>query len=258
MRRLSALALVFAGVLALSAQTPPKRADHWVATWATAPIARPPAAQIAASQVGSARGAAPSPALAPAAPAVAGAATRPAPRPPFFPNNQTLRQIVRVTLGGDRVRVVLSNVFGTTPLSIGAAHIALRQQDAAVVPGSDRTLTFAGASTATVPANAVLMSDPVALTVPNFADLAVDLYVPGDTSTGTVTVHPSAFKTSYVAGGDKAGSAAATDWTDATTNTSWYFLSRVEVAAPDKTPVVVTLGDSITDGTASMVNGNKR
>ena len=165
---------------------------------------------------------------------------------------------MRVTLGGDRIRVVLSNVFGTTPLQIGAAHVALRQLDAAVVPGSDRTLTFSGSSSSVVPANAVLVSDPVSLTVPNFADVAVDLFVPEDTSTGTVTVHPSAFKTSYVVSGNKAGSAATADWADAAANTSWYFLSRVDVAAPDRTPVVVTMGDSITDGTASTVNGNKR
>ena len=258
--RFCALALVVAAAFSFSAQAQSARSVHWVATWATAPIARVPAAVIAGAP---AVPAPPAATLVPGAPGAPGpgAAARPAPRPPFYPNNQTLRQIVHVTLGGDRVRVALSNVFGTTPLQIGAAHVALRQQDAAVVPGSDRPLTFGGTPTATVPANSVLVSDPVALAIPNFADLAIDLYVPADTSTGTITVHPSAFETNYVASGNHAGEP---DWSNApnapnvTTNTSWYFLSHVEVTAPDRTPVVVTLGDSITDGTASTVNGNKR
>ena len=151
--RVSALVLILVGALALTVHAQPSR-DHWVSTWATAPIARVPAAQIAASQPG--RGGAPAVAPAPTAPAAAsGAPARPAPRPPFYPNNQTLRQIVRVSLGGDRVRVVLSNIFGTTPLQIGAAHVALRDQGSAVVAGSDRALTFAGVATAAVPANGV-------------------------------------------------------------------------------------------------------
>ncbi len=253
--RAGIVALVFA--LSISAGAQSKRPDHWVATWATASVARVPAAQIAA---GAAPIAAP-PAAAATAPGATAApgtpgAARPAPRPPFYPNNQTLRENVHITLGGDRARVVLSNVFGTTPLEIGAAHVALRQQDAAtVVPGSDRPLTFGGTPTATIPANAVLVSDPVALTIPNFADLAIDLFVPGDTSTTTVTVHPSAFETNYVVTGNHAGDA---DWSGATTNTSWYYLSHVEVSAPEHTPVVVTMGDSITDGTASTVNAHKR
>src|SRR5216684_619538 len=203
-RRAGIVAFLF--VLAVSAAAQTRRpADHWVSSWATAPIARPPAAAVAASTAAAPAPAPTAPVAAAPAAAARGGAAPPAPRPPFYPNNQTLRQIVRVTLGGDRVRVVLSNVFGTTPLQIGAAHVALRQHDAAVVPGSDRALTFGGLPTAAVPANAVLVSDPVALAVPNFADLAVDLFVPADTSTGTVTVHPSAFETNYVVSGNHAG-----------------------------------------------------
>jgi lysophospholipase L1-like esterase len=252
-----AAVVVFLAALSVSGAAQTRRsADHWVATWATASIARVPAAQIAA---GTPPIAAPPAAAttAPGTPGTPGApgAARPAPRPPFYPNNQTLREIVHVTLGGDRARIVLSNVYGTTPVQIGAAHVALRQEGSMAVPGSDRPLTFGGAPTAIIPANAVLVSDPVALAIPNFADLAIDVFIPADTSASTVTVHPSAFETSYVVSGNHAGDA---DWSGATTNTSWYFLSHVEVSAPERTPVVVTMGDSITDGTASTVNAHKR
>ena len=101
-------------------------------------------------------------------------------------NDQTLRQIVHTSLGGDRVRVVLSNAFGTSPLAVGAAHVALREKDAAIVVKSDRALTFGGSPSVNIPPGAVVVSDPVALTVPAFADLAIDLYLPGDTAASTV------------------------------------------------------------------------
>ena len=98
------------------------------------------------------------------------------------------------------MRVVLSNAFGSAPLSVGAAHLALREKDAAIAPKSDRVLTFAGSPSTTIPAGAVIVSDPVNLTVPAFADLAIDLYLPGDTasSTSPLTTHAGAQQTSYV------------------------------------------------------------
>jgi lysophospholipase L1-like esterase len=245
--RVAAAALVLAIVVVPgpAGAQPHRTPDHWIATWATAPVARvPPAAP----------GGAPA---APGATAIPGAGAPAAPpRPPFFPNNQTLRQIVHISLGGERLRVVLTNTFGSAPLSIGAARVALRQNGSALVPGSDRLLTFSGGAATSIPAGAVMVSDPVALSVPNFADLAIDLYIPDDTSKTTVTGHAGAFETNYAsAPGNHAGEA---DLPDATTNTSWYFLGRVEVSAPEHTPVVVALGDSITDGTASTVDGNKR
>jgi hypothetical protein len=89
--------------------------------------------------------------------------------------NQTLRQIVHSSIGGSRVRVVLSNAYGTTPLTIGAAHVALRDKDSSIKVESDRPLTFSGKSTITIPANAVIYSDPVNLTIPEMADMAIDL-----------------------------------------------------------------------------------
>ena len=173
----------------------------------------------------------------------------------IVPNNQTLRQIVRTTLGGERVRVTLSNVFSAAPLTIGAAHIAVRAKDAAIAAGTERLLTFSGVATTTIPAGAIIVSDPVALAVPAFADIAIDLYLPNDVEGQAMTVHRAALQTSYLAAGNHAGEA---DWPDAAKITSWYYLQAVEVAAPERTPVVVAVGDSITDGSGSTSDTNNR
>lgn len=181
----------------------------------------------------------------------------PAPAPINF-NDQTLRQIVHTTLGGDRIRVVVSNAFGTSPLAVGAAHVALREKDAAIVAKSDRVMTFAGSPVVNVPAGAVVVSDPVALTVPPLGDVAIDLYLPGDTaaSTSPLTTHNGALQTSYVStSGNHAGAA---DLPVMTTTAAWFFLARVEVAGSGQAGAVVAFGDSITDGTRSTPNTNSR
>ena len=208
--------------------------EHWVGTWATATIGRPPYPQ----------------------PATTATPANPAPqiRVPF-PSNQTLRQIVHASIGGSRVRVVVTNVFGAAPLEIGAAYVALRDKQAALLAGSGQALTFSGQTTATVPAGAVMVSDPAALKVPDFADVAVDLFIGGDTSAQTLTIHRAALQTNYVAAGNKAGAA---DLPDASTVPSWFFLERVEVSTSERTAAVVTLGDSITDGAGSTAETNSR
>jgi lysophospholipase L1-like esterase len=181
----------------------------------------------------------------------------PAPAPINF-NNQTLRQIVHTSLGGDRVRVVLSNAFGTSSLAVGAAHVALREKDAAILAKSDRVLSFGGSPSVNLPPGSAVVSDPVSLTVPASADLSIDMYLPGDTaaSPSPLTTHAGALQTSYVsATGDQTGAA---DMPGAATIAAWFFLARVEVAASDQTGAVVTFGDSITDGTRSTPNTNNR
>jgi lysophospholipase L1-like esterase len=172
--------------------------------------------------------------------------------------NQTLRQIVHVSLGGDRVRVVVSNAFGTLPLEIGAAHVALREKDAAIQPKSDRPLTFSGNTSTMIAAGAVAVSDPVSLAVPAAADLVVDLYLPGDTAatSSPLTTHQGALQQNYIsAEGNHAGEA---DFGGASSTQSWFFLARVEVTAPQNAGAVVAFGDSITDGTRSTANTNSR
>jgi lysophospholipase L1-like esterase len=168
-------------------------------------------------------------------------------------NGQTLRQIVHTSIGGDTVRVRLST-FGASALVVGAAHIALRDTGAAIVPGSDRVLTFSGNPSITIPPGAVVLSDPVDLDVPALGDLAVSLFVPDNT--GPATWHFEALQTSYISPpGDFTGS---TDIPGATTTQAWFWLAGVEVKAPKQTGAIVCLGDSITDGTASTPNTNNR
>ena len=187
---------------------------------------------------------------------------------PLHFNNQTLRQIVRVTIGGARLRVVLSNTFGTVPLTIGAAQVGLRERDAAIVPRSNRILTFSGDAATAVPAGAILVSDPVDLAVPDGAELAIDLYLPGDTaaSGSPLTTHAASWQTNYVSPpGNHAGAVTMPVQTttayrrsDGLAGSTWFFLTRVEVMAPAQAGAIVTLGDSLTDGTASMIDTNNR
>lgn len=169
-------------------------------------------------------------------------------------NNQTLRLIVHTSIGGERVRVRLSNALGTQSVTIGAAHIALQSTDASIVPGTDRALTFSGAPSFTIPPNALVLSDPVEFDVPALTNLAVSIYLPG--ATGPATNHSLGVQTSYVSStGDFTGTTALP--VDHTV-TSWFFLSDVEVKADEDVAAIVTLGDSITDGFASTPSANHR
>jgi lysophospholipase L1-like esterase len=165
-------------------------------------------------------------------------------------NNQTARMIVHTGIGGHRVRVELSNAYGARPLMVGAAHIALRVKDSSINPDSDRPLTFNGMPSCSIPVGAFMISDPVNLDVPSQGDLAVSVYVPGDT--GIATTHSVGLHTTWISKtGDVTGKP---EIADAITTQSWYWLSSVEVMAAGKTASVVTFGDSITDGTRSTPN----
>src|SRR5215813_8706262 len=123
-------------------------------------------------------------------------------------NNHTLRMNPRVSIGGDRVRVRLSNAYGARPLTIGAARIALRDQGPATVRGSDRTLTFGGRDGTVIAAGAVAYSDPVELVVPALADLAVSFHLPGEVLAGFPLTGRYARQTNYITQpGDLAGHA---------------------------------------------------
>jgi len=167
----------------------------------------------------------------------------------------TLRQVVHSSIGGPRVRVRISNAFGTAPLVIGTAHIARAASpaSAAIQPGSDRALTFDGRPGVVIPAGADYWSDPVDLTVPALSDLAVSLYLPQ--APARQTGHPGSRSTSYYLHGDQTGAA---DLPGAKTIEHWYALAGIEVAASPKAGAVVTLGDSITDGHGATTNGNDR
>ena len=169
--------------------------------------------------------------------------------------NQTLRLIVHTSLGGSQVRVRFSNVFGAQPLDIGAAHIALRNSDARIVINSDRSLTFGGRPFIQVPVGALVISDPVDLSVPPLVDLAVSVYLPGVSIANTS--HIVAMQTSFVAQspGDFTG---AIDLPGAAQTYEWDFLSGVDVLNQERTAAIVVIGDSVTDGIGSTSDNNRR
>ena len=231
-------ALAFAGLACASLAF---AQDHWVATWTAAPQ--------------SARGGAQPPqAAAPpgANPAPAPAAPQPGAQFRNGFNNQTVRMIVHTSIGGRRVRIQLSNAHGVAPLAIAAAHIAIRSENSEIVPASDRALSFNGKTSCTIPPGALIVSDPVDLDVAQVSDLAISLFVPGET--GPPTIHNLGLHTTYISKeGDLTAQAMIPD---ASTSQSWYWLSSVDVLAPANAATLVTFGDSITDGARSTPNAN--
>lgn len=167
--------------------------------------------------------------------------------------DQTIRQVARVSLGGSRVRVTISNEYGTTPLHVGAAHVALGAKGPGIAPGSDKALTFGGKADVTIPPGAPAVSDLVDLAVPDLGSVAVSLYFP-EISPAT-TWHNEGVQTAYIAAGNVAGEA---EIKPTATATSRIFLSAIQVEAPAEARAVVTFGDSITDGATSTPDANHR
>ena len=188
--------------------------DHWVGTWSASPQAVAAPVQI---------------------------------------NGQTVRQIVHTSLGGQRVRVRLSNAYGTSALVIGSAHVAISAGGASISRSTDRMLRFNGSPTIAIPAGALAVSDPVELEVEAFDNLAVSFYLPENVA--ATTQHSVGQQTNYISTtGDFTG---ATTFA-ATTTQSFYFLTALEVRASRRARAIVTLGDSITDGFGSTPDTNQR
>ena len=163
--------------------------EHWVPTWGTAQLllrVAPPQAPQAQPQT----------------------TATPAPVPGGLQTvtNQTVRMIVRTSIGGKRARLKLSNSFGASAVKIGAVHVAKRSQGSSIAAESDRAITFGGKTAVRIAPGGVVVSDPVTLDIPPLTDLAVSLYLPEDT--GPPTVHSAALRTTYVSTeGDLTGSA---------------------------------------------------
>jgi lysophospholipase L1-like esterase len=167
---------------------------------------------------------------------------------------QTVRQIATITLGGTRVRIVLSNEYGSEPLVIGAAHAAVAGQNGAIVAGSDRALTFGGQPSVTIPPGAPVISDPVELKVEPLSEVAVSLFFPEITP--LTTFHWEGVQTAYISPeGNFVGDTQIK--TDSTIK-SRLFLSGILVDAPAGARAIVTFGDSITDGANSTPDANHR
>jgi lysophospholipase L1-like esterase len=162
----------------------------------------------------------------------------------------------RISIGGERLRVRISNAYGTRPLTIGAAHVALRDpsvpRSPATVPGSDRRLTFGGSEGAAIAAGAVLFSDPVALSVPPLADLTVSIYLPGEVTPAFGITGRYARQTNYIS--PPGNFAGETVMPVGNLSDQWFFLCGLDVLAPEGASGVVALGDSLTDGNISTID----
>lgn len=192
--------------------------DHWVGTWAAAPLSsKNDGAQFSASDL-------------------------------------TYREIVHVTLGGDRIRIVLSNEFGDDPLLIGGAAVALSAGKGDVHGSTVQTVTFGGQPSIIVPSGAMIISDPINFNLPSLTDLAVSIFIPTQ-QVQDATIHAVANQTNYVVRGNATGLLHLNSPEEIY---SWPFLKGVEVDAAPNAGAVVAFGDSITDGAHSKRDANLR
>jgi lysophospholipase L1-like esterase len=186
------------------------------------------------------------------------------PPAPFTQQNlvladSTLRQTVRVSVGGQRIRLRLSNAFGGAPLPVTGVSVALPVQGQAGVstirPGTSRPVTFSGRSSVVIPVGAQMVSDPIIFPVAARSNLTVTLYLTQGQASNNVTSHPGSRTTSHLLAGNHLTEATLPG---ATPVDHWYFLSGLEVSASHAVAAVAMLGDSLTDGRGSTTNGNDR
>jgi len=181
--------------------------------------------------------------------------TEPGNLPPIALAGTTLRQFVHVTIGGKHLRVRFSNAYGTSPVTINAAHVALSAgTGGAINPASDRPLTFHGAPTDVIPPGETVLSDPFDYDLPALTNLAISIYF-GNVSTTSLNGHPGSRTTSYIQAGNAVSAASLPS---ATKTPHWYIITGVDVLTDHSSLALVTLGDSITDGRGSTTDGNDR
>ena len=173
--------------------------------------------------------------------------------PPISISNQTVRQIVHTSHGGNQVRIKLSNLFGTGPTTFSAVHVARSIGSGAIDVTTDRTMTFGGAASVTLAAGAEQWSDSVDLSVATQSDLAVSLFVQG--SVPVATSHLLGQQNNYTASNNQVNAATMSG---ATAGTFYFWLSEVDTSSTNQVKVVVAFGDSITDGYGSTVAANHR
>lgn len=192
--------------------------DHWVGTWATAPMAQPN------------------------------------PEGTYGAADTTYREIVHTSIAGDSARVIFTNEFGLDPLTINAAYIALRTNGNAIDIASARPLTFGGSTSIVIPPGALAVSDPAALKLAPLSDVAVSFVIPSQ-PIKQVSQHSFADQTSYTTSGSVSGAKSLDTPTEIT---NWPFLKGIDVRANGDSAAIVAFGDSITDGARSTRDANKR
>jgi lysophospholipase L1-like esterase len=226
-RRLALVLLSFRLLVPFSdAYSQQRGHDHWVATWATANLAR--------SNLGQ----------------------------PSFSTGTTYRQILRTSLPGDRVQVEFSNEFGIEPLIIGPAQIGLSKvvsgSTAVNMPTRAHALTFKNSRSVCIAAGGTAVSDPVTFKLGASSDLEVTLFVPNQIIS-TITWHDSAHTTSWMGSGNSVGirqPGVADTSRHFQNDTSWFFLKSVDVETAGDTGVIVAFGDSLTNGAGSTLDAH--
>ncbi|MFG3150198.1 SGNH/GDSL hydrolase family protein [Streptomyces sp. NPDC048243] len=164
------------------------------------------------------------------------------------------RLVVHTSVGGDNLRVRVSNALGDRPVTFDSVYAGLQSSGAGLVHAGNRRLTFGGARSITVPAGATAYSDPLPGRIAAESNLVISLHSPD--AAGPATGHGMAMQTSYVSEGDHTVEESAANWSG--TTGSWFYLDAVTVRAPSATGAVVALGDSITDGWQSSTDLNRR
>ncbi len=212
------LLLAMAAILSFAASLATAQQIVWTGSWAAAPVAAP------------------------------------ATEKPIGPDGETFRDIIHLSLGGRAIRLRISNEFGPTPLTIAAVHVALSAGSDGIQPATDHAAKFNGVSSVVIPAGTIAISDPIAMSVKAFGDVAVSLFVPAQSGV-ELTLHNLAMSTNYVATGNVT---AAASLPNATRVTSWHLLKAVDVDAGPNASAVVALGASITDGYHSTPDKNLR
>lgn len=199
--------------------TSPTSANHWVGTWATSPQ------RVEDSNM---------------------------PPDPGLSNN-TLRQIVRVSIGGNQLRLTLSNKYGTSPVTLNSVHLAVSAGGSSIKSGTDSVLTFGEKESVTIPAGKTVTSDTLDYCLSKLTEIAITIYF-GSTST-VLTGHPGSRTTSYIMTGNAVNSI---NMPSAVTTEHWYIITGIDVIAEASSRAVVAIGDSITDGRGSTTNMQNR
>ena len=206
-------------VLVAGRAEPADVGPHWVGTWGAAPQLTEP---------------------------------RNLPPPPGLTSN-TLRQVVRVSIGGKEMRVRFSNAFGNGPMSMAAVRVAVSAGGSAIKTETEKPLTFSGQPSVTIPAGETILSDALDFDLVPLSDVAVTIYF--HEMPGAVTGHPGSRTTSFLEAGD---AVSAAELPAAARTPHWYGLTGMDVLAENSAAAVVTLGDSITDGRGSETDKNNR
>jgi lysophospholipase L1-like esterase/formamidopyrimidine-DNA glycosylase len=165
----------------------------------------------------------------------------------------TLRQVVRVSIGGNQVRLKFSNQYGNAPVVMNAVHLAVSAGENAIDSNTDQVVRFGGSESVTIPAGQTVTSDTLTYNLTKLTNMAITIYF-GSTPTA-LTGHPGSRTTSYIQTGNVV---AAASMAPAVTTDHWYIITGIDVLTEDTSQAVVALGDSITDGRGTTTNANNR